>query len=132
MRQTGDTDDVRRMPAARAFGVIGVDRAVGDGRNRILDKSRFVERVGVDGHLNVVAVSYTETAVDGRGRRAPILMQLEPARPRLDLLFQRPRQTAVALTQETEVDGKRLGRLKHALDIPCPWGAGGRVPAGGR
>ena len=39
------------MAAARAFGVEGVDRAALEGRDRVLDEARFVERVGVDRHL---------------------------------------------------------------------------------
>ena len=39
-----DPDDVRRVPAARAFGVEGMDRAALHGLDGVLDESAFVER----------------------------------------------------------------------------------------
>ena len=44
-------DDVRRMAAARAFGVEGMDGAALEGGDRVLDEAGFVERIGVDHHL---------------------------------------------------------------------------------
>ena len=51
--QPGDFDDVGRMSAAGAFGVEGVKGAALEGLDRVLDETLFVERVGVDHHLNV-------------------------------------------------------------------------------
>ena len=73
-----------------------------------------------------------KAAVDGGGRRAPILVQLQAAGAGADLLLQRPRQTAVALAEEAEVDRASLGRLQHALHVPGARRAGGGVGAGGR
>ena len=82
----GDADDVRCVAAPRALRVIGVDCAPGDGLNRALHITRFVERIRVDGDLHVEFVGYREAGVDGRGRRAPVLVELQPARTSPQLL----------------------------------------------
>ena len=46
-------DDVRRVAAAGAFGVIRVNRASLERANRILHEARFVNRVGVNRDLHV-------------------------------------------------------------------------------
>ena len=51
-----DLHDVGRMAAARALGVEGVDGAALERLDRVLDEARFVQRVGVDHHLDVVIV----------------------------------------------------------------------------
>ena len=48
-------DDVRRMTAAGAFGVVGVDGAALERGERGFDEAGFVQRVGVDRHLHVVS-----------------------------------------------------------------------------
>src|SRR3546814_2117989 len=57
-------DDVRRMPAARAFGVEGVDGAALEGGDSILDEAALVQRVGMDHHLDVHPVGDRQAAVD--------------------------------------------------------------------
>jgi hypothetical protein len=45
-----DADDVRRVAAAGALGVIGVDgRGLCDRRDGVFHEAGFVDRVGVDG-----------------------------------------------------------------------------------
>ena len=68
VRLAADADDVRRMAAAGAFGVIGVNRAAFERRDRRLDEARFVERVGVDRHLHVVLLG--DASGSNRSRRA--------------------------------------------------------------
>ena len=41
------------MPAARAFGVKGVDVAPLEGGDCVLDKARLVQRIGVDRDRNI-------------------------------------------------------------------------------
>ena len=45
-------DDVGRVPAARALGVVGVDAAARDGGEGVGHESGLVEGVGVDGELD--------------------------------------------------------------------------------
>jgi hypothetical protein len=90
-------DDVGRMAAAGAFGVIGVDRAALERGQRVLEEPGFVQRVGVDRHLDVVPLGDVQAIVDRRRRRAPVLVQLHSHHARLDLLLQWPRQARVAL-----------------------------------
>ena len=49
----GCFDDVGRMAAARAFGVEGVNHAAGNGGHGVFEKTALIERVGVDGYLNI-------------------------------------------------------------------------------
>jgi hypothetical protein len=56
IRDAGDTDDVGRVAAASAFGVIHVNGAAANGGERILDKAGFVERIGVQLHLKIEIV----------------------------------------------------------------------------
>ena len=50
-----------------------------DRLQRILDKPRFVQRVGVNRNLHVHFASATDSAqlIDGSGRGAPVFMQFE-------------------------------------------------------
>ena len=95
-------------------------------------KPEFVERVGVDHHLHVVFVGDPQAAVDRRGRRAPVLMQLERTGTGLDHFFQRRRARGIALAGKSEIDRKRVRRLDHARKMKRPGRASGGVGAGGR
>ena len=70
----GDADDVRGMAAARALGVVGVDRPALEGRDGRFDETRLVEGVGVDRDLDVVLVGDAQRLIDGGGGGAPILV----------------------------------------------------------
>ena len=88
VRLAADPDDVGRVAAARTLGVIRVDRPSLERGDRIVDVARLVQRVGVNRHLDVVAIGHGQAAVDGRGRRAPVLVQLEADRAGADLLVE--------------------------------------------
>ena len=76
------------MAAARAFGVIGVDRASFEGGDAVFDEARLVKRIGVDGDLYVVGFGHAEGAVDGGGRGAPVLVQFKADGPGFDLFVE--------------------------------------------
>ena len=42
------------MAAACAFGVVGVNAALFEGRQGVFHEAGFVERIGVDGDLHIV------------------------------------------------------------------------------
>jgi hypothetical protein len=109
VREARDLDDVRRVAAARALRVEGVDGAAAEGRDGVLDEARFVQRVGVDHHLDVEPVRDREAAIDGAGRRAPILVQFQRAGPGAHHLLKRGRQRGVALAGKAEIHGKAVG-----------------------
>src|SRR5580704_19479357 len=113
------------MPAARALGVEGVDGAALEGLDRVLDKTRFVQRISVDHDLDVMVVGDAEAAVDRRRRRAPVLVQFERAGAGLDLLDERGWLGRVALASEAEVHRISVGGLDHALNVPGAGRAGG-------
>ena len=117
--------DVGRVAAARALGVIGVDGAALEGGQRVLDEAALVERVGVDHHLHVHVVGHAQAIVDGAGRGAPILVQLERAGPGMDLLDQRAGQAGIALARKAEVHRQRVGGLQHPPDMERARRAGG-------
>lgn len=119
------------MTAARALRVIRVDRAALERGDRRFDEARFVERVRVNGDLRVRVVGNRKTVVDGSGRRAPVLVQLEADRARLHLLDERRGQARVALAEKAEIDRPAIGGLQHALHVPRSGRACGRVRAGG-
>ena len=123
--QARDLDDVRRMAAAGAFGVEGVDGAALERLDRVLDEAGFVERVGVDHHLHVVIVGDRQAAIDRRRRRAPVLVQLQRAGAGLDHFVERRRPRGIALAGKAEIHRKRVGGLDHARDMPGARRAGG-------
>jgi hypothetical protein len=110
------------MAAARALGVIHVDRAARYRRERVLQKSGFVEGVGVDLHLKVERVGDFQAAIDGRGHRAPVLVNLEPEAAGLHLLDERSRLVRIAASEKAEIDRPMLGGLKHLADVERPAG----------
>ena len=123
--QARDLDDVRRMAAARALGVEGMNGAALERRDGVLHEPDFVQRVGVDHHLDVVVVGDRQAVVDRGRRRAPVLVQLERAGAGLDHLLQRGGPRCVALAGKAEVHRKRIRRLDHAREMPRPRRAGG-------
>ena len=100
-----DLDDVRRVAAAGAFGVEGVDGAALERGHGVLHEAGLVQRVGVDGDLHVELVGHRQAVVDGGRRRAPVLVQLEPAGAGLHLLLQRASGGRVALAEKPRFMG---------------------------
>src|SRR5713226_9591033 len=117
------------MSAARSFAVKGVNGPAFESANRILDESRLVQRVGVNGDLHVKFVRDPETGVDGRGVRAPVFVQFEPDGSGADLFAQRLRRGAIALAKEAEVHRVFVGGFQHAVEVPDAGCAGGGVSA---
>src|SRR3989440_9250377 len=131
VRLAAGADDVGGVAAARALGVVGVDRPASEGADRVLDEPRLVERVGVDRDLHVVLVCDRERTVDRGRRRPPVLVELEPDRARGNLLAEGVGRGGVALPEKAQIDRKRLGSLEHTVDIPRPGRARRRVGACG-
>src|ERR1039457_556938 len=92
------------MPASGPLRVIGVNGSAGDGRDSMVHEAGFIQRVGVNGNLNVIGVRHAQARVDRSGCGSPILVQLEPA---------------------------RLGRPEHLLQVPAAWRASGGVGSRG-
>ena len=60
----GDLDDIRRVAAAGALGVEGVDGAALEGLYGVLDEAGFVQRIRMQHHLDVVIVGHAEAVID--------------------------------------------------------------------
>ena len=111
--QRRDPDDVRRVAAAGAFGVIGVDRAAADGRDGVLDESGFVDRVGVDGHLDVEFVGDRQARSRSRREWCPSLRAASGRRrPRRSVRRSGSRRRRVSLAEKAEIHGPRFGGLQ--------------------
>jgi hypothetical protein len=59
------TNDIRSMPTACTFSVIGMDRSVLESFDSGLHEAGFVERVCVDKTLDIEFVADCETGVNG-------------------------------------------------------------------
>ncbi len=120
------------MSAPRAFRVKSMNGAALERFDRGFDKARFVERIGMNCDLHVHLVGNRKTGIDGRRRRAPILVQLQSDRAVTHLLAQRLPQAGVALAEKTEVHRECLGCLEHLKDVPRPRRASRRKGSRGR
>src|SRR5262245_30242671 len=98
---TTHAQNVRGMPAPGTFCVVSMDGTTAEGGDRVLDKSSLVQRVGVNCYLYIVLFCHPQTAVDGGGCCAPVLVQLQPQRPRFDLFTQRLWHRAITFTQKS-------------------------------
>jgi hypothetical protein len=120
------------MTSSGAFGMKRVDCPALERRDRVFDKAAFIQRIGVDQNLDVHVIRNSETAIDRRGRRAPIFVKLQSASPCLNLFNQASVRTRVTLSEKAEVEGKGICSLKHPLYVPWPGRAGrGGGPRGG-
>src|SRR4030095_16278361 len=98
-----DAEQVRRVPAAGALDVVHVDRAVADGRKRVLTEPELVDRVGVQMDGEVVPVGRYERDVEHRWRGTEVLVDLDPERAPRDRFFHRPGIRAAA-PEKAEVE----------------------------
>ncbi len=119
------------MAAAGTLGVVGVDRAAVHGGDGVFDVAALVERVGVDGHLHVVAVGDVERRTDRCRGRSPVFVYLESADARFDLFFERLGHRTVALAQHADVYRNAFERFEHALGVPFARSDGRAVGAVG-
>lgn len=113
------------MASASAFAVVGVYGPPFERGDGALDAARLIQRVRVDRHLHIVCLGHGEAGVDCRGRRAPVLVQLEPHRAGLDDVVQALRRRRVAFAREPDVQRKPVRGLQHHPEV------GGRRRAGG-
>ena len=104
VRLAANFDDVRRVAAAGAFGVVRVNRASLERANRILHVACFVDRVRVNRNLHVEFFRDRKRAIDGRGSCAPVFVQLQANRAGLDLLAQRLGRRGISLAKKTQID----------------------------
>ena len=88
IRMRAGGDDIRRMAAARAFGVKGMNGAIANCRQRIFNETGLIERIAVQRDLDVHLVGHGQRAVDSGRRGAPVFMDFQANCARADLLAQ--------------------------------------------
>src|SRR5271154_1718535 len=128
--KAGDADNVGSVAAAGAFGVIGVNGAAGDGRDGGFEEAGFVDGVGVNSDLDVVAIGGFQAGVDGGGSGAPVFVEFQAAGAGFDLLGEGRFGGRVAFAEKTKIHGPSFGGLQHAGQIPGAGRAGGGGGAG--
>ena len=120
------------MAAAGAFAVVGVDRAPLEGGDRVFHEAGFVERVGVDGDLDVVVVGDREAARMAAGVVPQSSWILRPAAPAWICSTSGPLPGELPLPSSPKLIGQALDGPEHHLDVPGAGGDGRAVGAVGR
>jgi hypothetical protein len=70
-------DDIWGMTTSSTLGMVGMDGPSLHGSDGIIDKARFVQRIGMNGNSNIMIIGKTQTCVNGRWRSTPILVELQ-------------------------------------------------------
>src|SRR6266403_1874091 len=116
------------MPSAGAFGVKRVDCPTLERRDCVFYIAAFIERIRVDQNLNVHVVCNRKTAIDRRGRRAPVFVKLQAASPGFYLFNQAGGRTCVAFPEKAEIYGEGIrgfrseehtSELQSRRDLVC-------------
>ena len=89
VRLADQPKQVRDVPAAAPFDVVGVDRSPRDGGDCLFELGGFVEPVGVQRDGDVVGIGEAQDMVDELGVRAVVLVDLEAACARIDQRLER-------------------------------------------
>ena len=125
-------DNVGSVSAACALGVVGVNSSAVYCGEGILDKTAFVERVGVDRDLNVVFIRNGKSLVDNGRSCAPVLVYFQAASTCFDLLGEGLDACTVALAEIAEVHRVFFRSLEHFFNVEFSGRASGSVRAVGR
>ena len=83
-----NSDNVRRVPAARTLRMVGMKRSPGDRREEVLDEPGLIESIAVDRHLNSRRIRDGQGGIDDGWGRAPVLVNFESGRSTPKLLPQ--------------------------------------------
>ena len=113
-----------RVPAAGAFGVVGVNRPAFERRDGVFDEAGLVEGVGMDRDLNVELFGDAEALIDGRRRRSPVLVKLQTERAGANLFAQRLRKRRVPFPRKPKLSGKASAAsyIRRIFQAPeCRW-----------
>ena len=77
------------MSATRAFGVEGMNGAIPECCQRMLQKTAFIQRVCMDGYLDIHLVGDIQAVVDCRWCAAPVFVKFQANRTGAYLFLQR-------------------------------------------
>mmetsp|Transcript_24303 Transcript_24303/g.37461 ORF Transcript_24303/g.37461 Transcript_24303/m.37461 type:complete len:405 (+) Transcript_24303:486-1700(+) len=122
IHRTTHPNDIRRMSTSRTLTVVGMNRSILHGCQTSLTARAFVERIGMNRHLNIVLLRHAQTIVNGRRRGAPILVQFEPTCTRFNGIDQALRFGRVAFPRKPKVQRQTIGSLHHHAQMRGRWG----------
>ena len=105
------------MTAADALDVVGVDGAPADGGHGLVKLAGLVDPVGVHRDLDVVGVGDGQRLVDDARVSGVVLVDLEPARPRLDLPGQGVGDRARRPAEDAQIDRLMLEGEEHVAQV---------------
>ena len=72
--ETTGANNIRRMSAARAFGMIGMYCPSFKGGHRVLDKTGLVKGIGMNRNLYVIVFGNAQTVANRCRRGAPVFV----------------------------------------------------------
>src|ERR1041385_9077171 len=97
------------MATASALGMVRMNCATCDRRNRCLEEPGLIDRIGVDRRLDVIIVCDRKARIDRCRRRSPVLVQLEAAGAGSELLGEWSMRRRIPFSEEPEVDRPCIG-----------------------
>ena len=103
--------------AAAALDVVAVHRPVADRGERLLERRRLADAVGVQGQLHVVALGDGEGGVDDLGVRARVLVHLEAACPPLERGLEEALVRGGGTGQRQEVERDGTPGVEQAIEV---------------
>ena len=86
---TGQSEDVRGVPAAAPFNMEGVDHPAVGHRQGVVDRQPLVQSVGVEADLDIELLGGVQGGIERAQVRPGVLVDLEAADTGLELLEQR-------------------------------------------
>src|SRR5688572_32478500 len=105
------------MTPSRSFGMIHMNGAPLDRRQRVLEKPALVECVGVKLNLKIEFIGDREAGIDHRRHGSPVFVNFQSDAAAGYLVMDRLWARGVAASEKAEVDRPVLRRLQHFADI---------------
>ena len=90
--------NIRCVSATSTFGMECVDGAAFECSYRVLNKTRFVQGVGMNSYLCICRLGHVQAVINRGGCCAPVFVQLKTNRACIDLFMQGIWQRSVAFT----------------------------------
>ncbi len=113
----GDELEQVDRTAAAALDVVGVDRAPVDRRERLFQRRRLTQPVGVERDLDVVAFGRRQRGIDHLRGGAEVLVDLQRTRSKSDEFVQERRVGRARAEDRDQVQGHRRPGREHRVEV---------------